>query len=89
MSAVNHRNDAMTGAMRTARRVLDQASDDYRALLDAYAAGVNAFLDGGVRDSIDLSAYSRDSSTNAPRMSLVTAHGGNVFVALQRFEVVT
>ncbi len=43
-------------------------------------------IDGGARDSIDLSAYSRDSSTNVPRMSLVAAHGGNVFVALQRLD---
>ncbi|MCD6024121.1 MAG: hypothetical protein K0Q91_1037 [Fibrobacteria bacterium] len=43
-------------------------------------------LGGGVRDSIDLSAYSKDTATLAPRMASVTAHGGYVFVTLQRLR---
>jgi hypothetical protein len=41
---------------------------------------------GGARDSIDLSAYAKDTASGAPRMSLVAAHGGYVFVALQRLN---
>ncbi len=41
-------------------------------------------LGGGIRDSIDLSAYSKDTATFAPRMSSVTVSGGYVFVTLQR-----
>lgn len=45
-----------------------------------------AQLGGGTRDSVDLSAYSRDTATGVPRMSLVAAQGGYVFVALQRLN---
>lgn len=43
-------------------------------------------LNGGARDSIDLSAYAHDSANGIPRMSLVAAHGNHVFVALQRLD---
>jgi DNA-binding beta-propeller fold protein YncE len=43
-------------------------------------------LGGGTRDSIDLSAYAKDTASGAPRMALITAHGGYVFVALQRLN---
>lgn len=46
---------------------------------------VNA-LGGGARDSINLSAYAHDSGAGIPRMALVAAHGGYVFVALQRYN---
>lgn len=46
---------------------------------------VNA-LDGGARDSIDLSAYAHAGGNNVPFMALVTAHDGYVFVALQRYK---
>ena len=47
-------------------------------------------LDGGVRDSIDLSQYSShhpaDTAALVPRMFAVTAYNGYVFVALQRLN---
>lgn len=43
-------------------------------------------LGGGARDSIDLSAYSKDTARFIPRMASVTAHGGHVFVTLQRLK---
>jgi hypothetical protein len=44
-------------------------------------------LGGGARDSIDLSAYSKDTSTaRPPRMAHVTVEGGYVFVTLQRLN---
>jgi hypothetical protein len=43
-------------------------------------------IGGGTRDSIDLSAYAHDSGAGIPRMASITAHGGYVFVALQRFN---
>jgi hypothetical protein len=43
-------------------------------------------LGGGTRDSIDLSAYTKDTASGTPRMALVTAQGGYVFVALQRLN---
>lgn len=47
-------------------------------------------LDGGVRDSIDLSQYVShhpvDTSAGAPRMAWITAYNGYVFVALQRLN---
>lgn len=46
---------------------------------------VNA-LGGGVLDSIDLSAYAHDSAAGVPCMASVTAHGGYVFVTLQRYN---
>ncbi len=46
---------------------------------------VNA-LDGGARDSIDLSAYAHAGGNNVPFMALVAAHDGSVFVALQRYK---
>ena len=45
-----------------------------------------SLLGGGIRDSIDLSAYSKDTATFAPRMSSVTVSGGYVFVTLQRLS---
>jgi hypothetical protein len=47
-------------------------------ILDATAMG------GGARDSVDLSAYAKDTATFAPRMAHVTVAGGYVFVTLQR-----
>jgi len=50
---------------------------------------VNA-LGGGTRDSIDLSAYVSktpiDTPASAPRMASAVAHGGYVFVTLQRLN---
>lgn len=46
---------------------------------------VNA-LDGGARDSIDLSAYAHAGAAGVPFMALATAHDGYVFVALQRYK---
>jgi DNA-binding beta-propeller fold protein YncE len=43
-------------------------------------------LGGGTRDSIDLSVYAKDTASGAPRMALITAHGGYIFVALQRLN---
>ena len=43
-------------------------------------------LNGGARDSIDLSAYAHDSANGVPRMSLVATHGNHVFVAMQRLN---
>jgi hypothetical protein len=44
-------------------------------------------LGGGARDSIDLSAYAKDTSTaRPPRMAHVAAAGGYVFVTLQRLN---
>lgn len=44
-------------------------------------------LGGGIRDSIDLSAYSKDtSSARPPRMAQVAVSGGYVFVTLQRLS---
>lgn len=46
---------------------------------------VNA-LDGGARDSIDLSAYAHAGAGGIPFMSGVTAYGGRVFVTLERWK---
>jgi hypothetical protein len=47
-------------------------------------------LGGGTQDSIDLSAYASktplDTPSTVPRMANVTAHGGYVFVTLQRLN---
>lgn len=47
-------------------------------------------IGGGARDSIDLSAYVSktplDTPATAPRMASVVAHGGYVFVTLQRLN---
>lgn len=43
-------------------------------------------LDGGERDSVDLSPYAHAEGGDIPFMSLVTAHDGYVFVALQRYK---
>jgi hypothetical protein len=45
-------------------------------------------IDGGARDSVDLSAYAasalKDSSGAAPGMDAVVAYGGNLYVTVQR-----
>jgi hypothetical protein len=46
---------------------------------------VNA-LGGGTRDSIDLSAYAHAEGGGIPFMSGVVAHGGYVFVTLERWK---
>jgi hypothetical protein len=47
-------------------------------------------IGGGARDSIDLSAYASkipvDSAATVPRMASVIAHGGYLFVTLQRLN---
>lgn len=46
---------------------------------------VNA-LDGGSRDSIDLSAYAHAEGGGIPFMSSIIAHGGYVFLTLERWK---
>ncbi len=43
-------------------------------------------LDGGARDSVDLSAYAHAGGGGIPFMSGVTAYGGRVFVTLERWK---
>jgi hypothetical protein len=43
-------------------------------------------LGGGARDSVNLAAYAKDTASGTPRMALVAAQGGYVFVALQRLN---
>ena len=49
-----------------------------------------AKVDGGARDSIDLSAYVShrpiDTLASSPRMTFATSNNGNIFVALQRLN---
>jgi hypothetical protein len=45
-------------------------------------------IGGGARDSIDLSAYSKDTVKNIPYMAQVASSGGYVFVTLQRWIAV-
>src|SRR5690606_23015682 len=43
-------------------------------------------LDGGARDSVDLSAYAHAGGGGIPFMSGVVAHEGRVFVVLERWK---
>jgi hypothetical protein len=84
--------DVQTG---TSGNPYDIAISDNRAFVTRYNSNSLLVLDatrldGGLRDSIDLSSYvshhPADTAAPAPRMTWVTACNGYVFVALQRLN---
>jgi len=67
-------------AVSNGKAFVPRYNSKYLLILDATK------LDGGVRDSIDLSTYSKDTALHVPRMAAVTANNGFIFVTLQRLK---
>ena len=88
-------NQNVTFNVQAGSNPYDIAISNNRAFIPRYNSKSLLVLDatqlgGGIRDSIDLSAYvshvPSDTAASTPNMAWVTAYNGYVFVALQRLD---